>query len=265
MLRRSLGPMLALVAIVALLVSACGGSDSEVATATIAPPVATQAPTEQPTESAVDSATATTPAESSATVPVAEAATATIEPTATAEESEAPANPTTPISADLEKALIKLSDLPTGWTADTSIDDSSDDEPGVCNMLSINAEHPAARKAEASFTGGQLGPFLNQLIAEYNDDEAEIAIQSGRDAIACGSWTDGDGVEWTINEMSFPDVGDEKIAIKVTGTSDGFAITAEMIVIRDGNKLISVTHSGLGSVDSSLTEQVVRTSLDRLN
>jgi len=259
MLRRSLGPMLALVAIVALLVSACGGSDSEVATATIAPPVATQAPTEQPTEPAVDSATATTPTEATATAPVAEATTATIEPTVMATESEAPA------SADLEGALIKLGDLPTGWTADTSDDDDSDAEPGVCNTESINAEHPAASRVEANFTGGQLGPYLGQTIGEYNDDEAEIAMQATREAIACGSWTDSDGVEWTINEMSFPDLGDDTLAFKITGTTSGFALAAEMAVVRDDNKIIAITHSGLGSVDSSLTEQVMRTTLDRLN
>jgi hypothetical protein len=85
-----------------------------------------------------------------------------------------------------------------------------------------------------------------------------------RDTYNCGKWTDPDGTEYTISEMSFPDLEDDTIAFDFTGSDGTFSLEGNVVFIRKGDVVCYVAVAGLNSVDSSVTEELARKAAKKL-
>jgi hypothetical protein len=149
--------------------------------------------------------------------------------------------PGTPISsapvkrtaAELTKALLALSDLPSGFAVEP------DDTSGVSGAFSskddkcrtlvkyLNANEAPGSKATAarSFSGGQEGPYIDFGLDAMGSSKAVTALQqSFRTAVnTCKKVTlrvSGLGTSpMEVREISAPQFGEHPFAFRLTGTS----------------------------------------------
>ena len=167
---------------------------------------------------------------------------------------------------DLTRALLAVEDMPSGWTIDE--DSRSGDATQVCNTTPMDEVIAPDAAAERAFTGGETGPFLTQhLIALEYEDDAMNGIDRIREAFGCGEWTDPEtDTTWTIAETAFPDLGDETTAYRLstTGTDNDVSMDGNAVVIRDGGVILLVVHVVSGEIDSSVTEELIRTAFDKI-
>ncbi|ADB31050.1 hypothetical protein Kfla_1956 [Kribbella flavida DSM 17836] len=202
---------LALPAVLAICLVACsnesGGGDSAPA-ASVSPSQASAAPSATPTQT----------------------------PTTTPTASPTPAPPVTkvPTTAELTKALLALSDLPSGFSIEP--DEGGGEDTGQLSskdarcarfVALANAEKPPGSKASAyrSFSGGQDGPFIDEGLDAMGSAAAVQALQkSFRSAItSCRGVTlsiPGQGRStMMVREVSAPPVGTTPVAVRMTATS----------------------------------------------
>jgi hypothetical protein len=192
-------PLAALAAMSLFLTACSGGKDTGSST---------------PTRSASSSTPATTSAPRS--------------PTATP-SSSAPVKRT---AAELTKALLALSDLPSGFAVEP--DDPSGDsgtfssKDAKCRTLVkyLNADKAPGSKATAyrSFSGGQEGPYIDFGLDAMGSSKTVTALQqSYRTAVNnCKKVTlriSGQGTSpMEIREVSAPQFGEHPFAFRLTGT-----------------------------------------------
>lgn len=193
-----------------------------------------------------------------------------------APENEAPADlksdgDKTLTEAQLKSALLTVPDLPTGYKAGTVEQDDSETDAGndECakkfDALDEGSDDEAA-KAEASFEGG-FGIVLEQSLKSYEDeDQAQFGdiIEVLSD---CPSFTstdaDGTKTEFKLSALSFPKLGDDTLALALTGKTPDFAIVLNLVIVRLGRNVIFVSQGGL-TADAAVLEQVTRKGLDKL-
>ncbi|HEX5532149.1 MAG TPA: hypothetical protein VFX33_00240 [Actinomycetales bacterium] len=191
---------------------------------------------------------------------------------------EAPANDAgKPLTKEqAEAALLTTQELPTGFSQDDSvIDDEGDDtedvtSPEVCGKLFSALDDASAEplvKAERGFTGSSF-TILQQVVASH---EKEAAGQL--DAVAgaltkCNEFTstDADGVEtsFSSSSLSFPNLGDKTLAVRMKAESEGMEMTLDVISIAVGQNSISLLTGGLAPIDGSKLEEVARTAVTKL-
>jgi hypothetical protein len=247
------------------LVVACGGGDSRsgasaqgTAPATSGTAVAAEART--PTASGTAAATGSPTASRTPTrTPTASAsATPTRTPTPAAPAAATGTAGAAARGVDLTKALLTLDDLPPGWTTPSPSPDSS----AFCNQdITIR---PTAR-ADADFERGQS--FVFHGLGAYNRGEAAAAMDQERKTLAnCTQWTetDSDGTTTTyrVRPLSFPKLGDETLAFRLSAEAAGAVAEVDGVFIRRGDVISRVGNGQVGVrvavVDSALTEQLAR-------
>lgn len=186
--------------------------------------------------------------------------------------------------AELKSALLAVSDLPTGYAEQPAEEspepDSSSqaDDPECARLFDqfengSDVDRNSSAEATAEFAKGEAGPFVSQSL-ESHRDQAVLAetLRAIRDVVSkCGEFTetDPDG-KFTIrmSNASFPTLGDETTAIRVTatGTTQGIELTigGYLVMTRVSSTLNMVAHFGLRQVDVAETEQIVRKAVDKL-
>ena len=176
--------------------------------------------------------------------------------------------------AELTAALLTVADLPTGYTAvPASEDDASETEAeGDCQRQfeSLSAaEGDEAASAKASFGGGGLGSVLEQGLESYED---EGTVEERFDNVVsvlsdCPTFStieeDGTTTDFTVTALSFPKLGDDTVALAITGTTPDFTIAINVAIVRLGRNVMSVIQGGL-TADAAVLEQASRTGLDKL-
>lgn len=181
--------------------------------------------------------------------------------------------------AQLQASLLTVADLPTGYTAAPESGDEeaeSDDSgtTGATNECSDKfddlgaAEGSEAASVEASFTSG-LGVILEQTLESYEDEDQ---LQERFDNVVeilseCPSFssTDPDGVttDYSVAPLSFPKLGDDTVALAITGATPDFNVGVNIVVVRLGRNVMSVAQGGL-TTDAAALEQAARAGLDKL-
>jgi hypothetical protein len=235
------------VSTVGVLLAACGGSDR--AETLDAPPTATSTPAAS-TTTATEAATSSAALTSSTAGDVDEPATTE---TAALETSE-----------DLEGRLLAIEDLPTGWSSMPYEDES---DGGDCDDAGIVDTADAA--AGVAFSQGSFGPFLTQALTRFGSDAAaSAALVSFRDfAERCQTYTttedDGSTSTATLSPLSFPDLADDTYALRLT-VEAALPLSGDVIVVRQGRVLMLLAHVGIGSIESSVTEDVTRRAVEKL-
>lgn len=167
---------------------------------------------------------------------------------------------------------MQLNDLPAGWIVWIDEDDDEDDSSGTnfCDAPDFEEQLDAEAhaEAEAQYAAGELGPFLMQMATSLSERDAELGMDRMREAFSCEEWTeiddDGNEILWTFSEMSFPPVGDEVFARRIEMTVQGFPFAIDLVIVRDRGFVVLTMHFGLFSVDSSLTEDLIRATLERI-
>ncbi len=249
---------------VPLLLGACGGDNdaSSPATATA--------------ETSTDDTSTPRPA---APIDTPEPPTATSEPTATPQPTSAPST-----SEDLTNALLTLSDMPSGWAVDDSsgwavddsgVDEDDDDDQSLCEEVNLDhLEGLEAATARALFSMGQLGPFLIQSLTTFEErDDAETVMNGFRQTIeGCREWVedeDGTIVKWTLREISFPDLGEDSVAFRMSTMTPFGPMKADYVAVRysprfGGDAVINmVMLTGFGVMAEIDLEELVRMSDDK--
>ncbi len=210
--------------------------------------------------------------------------------TATPEASDTAAATDTPTEEEVvlltqeqaQAALPVVTDLPTGWADDPEDTagggDDSDQQisPTECDAV-FNADlgADAVVEASASFTMGELGPWLGVDVASYEPGteptEAEVAEVPDLLAGSCPTFTltdpDGTVAQVTPAGLSFPALGDAHVALRFNVTSDAFDLTVDLVYVVSGNNAVGVSGLGIATnpVDVALTEQVMRQTLDKVD
>lgn len=160
---------------------------------------------------------------------------------------------------ELTDALLALEDMPSGWSVEPPDEDDGDDDATFCDAEPLTEEIDADASAERDFSAGEAGPFLFELLAAMSEDEASRGVDYVRDAFDCGEWTDPeDDTVWNISEISFPEMGDETAAYRLSTTAGIFSANGNVVVVRNGGVLMMLVHVELGELDSELTEEMAR-------
>lgn len=203
----------------------------------------------------------------------------TVEPTSTTTSSSEPSNTSSDggagnddessTNAALEDVVVKLSDLPSGWTGSPPENDDKADDT-FCDDADPLVEIEPVQEAEANFQQSDFGPFLVSLAGRYDsEDTAKDVMDRFADAVdVCQSFTevDEDGVEtsYTFSPLSFPDLGDDTYAARLNGTTAFGPVALDMVFTRVDDKVLAVMNGGFGAADTALTEQMLRLMVDRL-
>jgi hypothetical protein len=177
--------------------------------------------------------------------------------------------------AQLQAALLTVPELPTGYKAAAEEQDDDDNETtGTNDECSAKfeqlgeAEGQESASAEASFEGG-FGVLLEQGLESYEDEDT---VQQRFDDVVevlsqCQAFTstDDDGVttEFTIGALSFPKLGDDTVALAVTGRTPDFNLSLNFVVVRLGRNVMSIAQGGL-TTDAASLEQAARRGLEKL-
>ena len=211
----------------ALTAAACGGSDK--ADTVDNPPPATATPTTAPT----NSGPAATPTDS-------------------------PIDP-----GVLAKAVLELSDMPSGFAVSAPGDSSDDDD--FCG-IAASIKEPKNR-VDATFEMSTFGPFIIQRIDLQNSrGDAGSVLDGIRDSFKkCGAtWTDTatPPTTWNISALNFPKVGDDTFAVRISTNNVAFFGTAQVdyVYFRRGPAVSGVAYVAVGPAAAGVSplEDVVK-------
>ncbi|MBW3648756.1 MAG: hypothetical protein KY440_13475 [Actinobacteria bacterium] len=179
--------------------------------------------------------------------------------------------------AQLKMALLTVTDLPTGYRLGTveEDDDSKTTGTGASDECSdkfkrlSDAEGTEAAKAEAAFEGGGFGTILEQSLESYEDEDV---VQDRFDDVVevlseCKTFSDTDkkGVktDFTVGPLSFPKLGDDTVALAITGKSPDFTISLNVVIVRLGRNVMIVGQGGFAT-DVPALEQAVNKGFEKL-
>lgn len=192
---------------------------------------------------------------------------------APAESGTAPATSTTAREAvpasSMDSVVITLQDLPTGWTASPPEAQAPQDEEFCEGQDPFDAVEPV-EEAESAFEQGAFGPFLSSIAGRYaSADDAQQVLDALAHAVdQCQTFTeiDDDGTETTyrFTALSFPNVGDDTYAARMSATTPVGPLALDFAFARQGQAVAGIINGGLGEADTALTESTLRLMVDRL-
>jgi hypothetical protein len=112
--------------------------------------------------------------------------------------------PRVPSAAELDAALLRIEDVPTGYAVAPPSSDTADQ--GICNKQPVSKLVPSAGKAQRSFQKATLGPFIAEVLLAYTDPAtAGAAIQAFRaEAQGCTSYQEKSSDGTTTSYHSRP-------------------------------------------------------------
>jgi hypothetical protein len=194
------------------------------------------------------------------------AVTTTVAPEVTAppegEPEDEPAEPVAEGDEDssLAKAVLRASDLPSGWKA---VKVGGTGVAALCEGRDPFARSKPQGSARAAFTTGTSGNAISGTVARFGDDDGAAALldRIRDDAAACTS------AAATYSVSSLRGVGDEALEVTVTvplGEGQG-TLRSLVLVAREGDHVavISASRAG-GAPDEALALRALKTELGRL-
>lgn len=152
--------------------------------------------------------------------------------------------PATLSSSQLQRALLTLSDMPPGWTVDSSPGSSSANaSDALCPTGQATIKNETHSEAETSFTQGTTGPFVYQALESAPDASGHMTdFKKAFDSCVGSTWTEdagGESMTVTLAEVSGAKIGDESASYRLTGQTDvsGVGLTADFVLARNGTVL----------------------------
>lgn len=193
-------------------------------------------------------------------------------PTTPAETSSIPAATKSLTKTQAGKALLTVKDMPTGYAAEEPEAKSpkpSTVSPTRCAPL-VN-DRRGTTLAEASFSqGGLTGAQFFEEIIQPEDGvtprERIKAIESLLSRCPQYSVKDSDGTSTVkVSALSFPELGDYTLAVRVTAKIQGFTAHSDFIYVAVGPAFTKAATIGLAdTLTGTELERVMRTAATRL-
>lgn len=182
--------------------------------------------------------------------------------------------------AETKQALPSVADMPTGWSVDpdnTLGDDGDDDSvirPARCddlfNGLDDLSEDPAAT-SDVTFTAGALGPFLGVEVSSMPNEVPDDALGAVLDVLdSCSTFKLDDGNEvstLTASPLSFPNLGQESVAVRFDVKSPSADFSFDLIGIRIGHNMVTVTQASFAASAGNIepVQEAAEITVENLN
>ena len=181
-------------------------------------------------------------------------------------------------AAQARAGLLSVTDLPTGWSAATNFPPSTNNStvtPAVCQTVfdkldPAKGATKAKVKATASFTtGGALGQQLTMDIASFDAENQAAKIQAVADALTkCAhvTVTDAKGAKAAMDMtgLSFPNLGDQTFAFRVTAKSGALTIVVDLATVAIGHNFVTFTTAGLQPLPGADLEKIARAGVTKV-
>lgn len=197
----------------------------------------------------------------------------------------APAQPATgPITdpAALRAALLTAPDLPVGFVAlpaAANPDDPADEAPAqpatnptrCANVLDTIARQArgAAADAESNFSGPGFTSIDVDAASFPGTGAAEAfsTVQTTMRACTAYTGTDSEGVavDYRVEPLAMPAVGDASTAIRLVTTSDGFSLVSDAVVAIVDSTVVQVVATGPDPIDGGVLDGLARAATQRIH
>jgi hypothetical protein len=163
--------------------------------------------------------------------------------------------------------LLKLSDLPSGWSVNNAKPDSSGGLEGSSCLSGLKTTPSGGNKASASFTEGQE-PELNEVLA-VGPNEIQRYRKLNKALASCRSITVSTGglnsAKGTVGAMSFPTIGKQTHAYSIQFTIQGINLGVDIVLFRAGKYVGAIEYLDLGTPDVDDLQALVQKAVDRIN
>lgn len=183
-------------------------------------------------------------------------------------------------SDEIAAALPTVKDLPKTWARDTESENDEDDddedtiEPERCEELfgdDLDELDPEA-EATRAFKADDFGPFLSVDVATYEEEVPDDLLDEIAAALSeCKEFTstDSDGEQSTAKAeaLSFPNLGEETLAVRMTIETEIFPVAIDLAMVRIGHNMVLLSNASIGGgeLDAKLLEKLGRETVMRLN
>ncbi|MFI6939319.1 hypothetical protein ACIBI4_08620 [Streptomyces sp. NPDC050418] len=145
--------------------------------------------------------------------------------------------------AQLKKAIIGDSDVKGFKFSGQGSEDAAPDQEKVgaeCQPLGDVLSDTTDPKPKATTSKGGADVKFSAMayvgLAAHEQADAEKVLGNVRTAAkACKGFTDSEGVKSTVAEETAPDAGDEAVAYRISGESDGEKMSMAVNVVRSGS------------------------------
>jgi hypothetical protein len=196
-----------------------------------------------------------------------------------------------PTADELQKRLLTVSDMPTGYSAKAQATSGPGDSPAPEDSSSLSAttaecaqlfnqfdaESSSATsqgQATVKFQKSPTGPFVTETLESYTDAAGlQKDMARVREAVdKCHDFSmkedDGSEVKMTFSAASFPKMGDETVAFqlgaRVTTSGRSLSVGGYMVAVRDGNVVTTIIAYGLPSVDATEVETITKKAVEKV-
>lgn len=184
--------------------------------------------------------------------------TAAITPTASAP----PAKPVgaSYTKADLDSALLTLSDLPSGYTLNTE----AGTDHSVMSSCSEEAFALDSYRKDAQATAGitfntTSGTLVVQSLILLSGDAENSTLVALKNAVArCSTWSIGTST-YTMSKASYGPYGEESLSYRVTVKSD-VPFVLDVVFFRKANILVGVMVGNAGSATTKNAQTIFDTA-----
>jgi len=181
--------------------------------------------------------------------------------------------------AQLKTALVKQSDLPAGYVADTSVDEDDDIEikastPDCQEKYDVldSLDDGEGVKAEAKFQkgGGQTSlnhdwEIVDESLAQLKLDFITLrSLFKDCPTVSLISSDDTPPITVTFGSISLPKLGDDSLGLSARGEIQGIKIAFAFAFVRVGQNVQTVFQGGLGEPDLALITKVASLGVQRL-
>ncbi|MFI6326176.1 hypothetical protein ACIBG8_52255 [Nonomuraea sp. NPDC050556] len=114
-------------------------------------------------------------------------------------------------------------------------------------------------QAAATFQGDVLGEVAAVGLASYSGEEAEWHLKDlGKSLDGCPGLEAAKGTEFRESELPVGELGDEAVGAQFRGRLNGYPYALNLVLVRQGDTIISLVHTGLAKVDAKRTQSLAR-------
>lgn len=212
------------------------------------------------------------------TLPLADEATGATTEAPRTTESKAPVAPavknSTLTAAQAKSSLLTLDDMPTGWTQQKP-DPDDDEDPTVtpkrCSAVldAVDQQGKPLAEATAVFSPSDLGPELDHTVTSWPRSQLPI-LKKLTDAFRqCPKFTstskDGSSATFEATGLSFPNLGDRTLALRLKAKTDGINLVLDVVYIAKGNNGVTLMVTGLQPLDGAVLEGFAKKAVAHLD
>uniref|UniRef100_UPI0013B3F6A4 hypothetical protein n=1 Tax=Nonomuraea lactucae TaxID=2249762 RepID=UPI0013B3F6A4 len=120
-------------------------------------------------------------------------------------------------------------------------------------------------QAAVSYQGDELGEQVAVGLAQYANSEAEEHLDDLARAMSqCRAMRSTGGTRLRLRPLglSLEDVGDRAVGAELRGRLKGYPYAMDVVLVRTGDTLVSLVHTGLAQVDPERTRRLLGAVLE---